>query len=192
MCSNVFFSISTDNIIKMNHDRDQHVYVDLSPKDKIIVHLTELYKTIKPGDHLAVPILSTPHTHRAWHHGIYAGDEHGKAMVLHMHGDDKFTAIICQDSLVNFCGNATHVAIVQYSDDSGREQALQTAQGLRVRNAGEVYDLLNNNCEHFAVYCWTGRCVSMNTIDSELTSQYKLIPLRSYDKAWSISTFKKT
>lgn len=167
----------------ISQDKNEDVCVDLSPKDKILVHLSQFHKKVKPGDHLAVPIFDTPSTHRPWHHGIYVGEENGEAMVIHMHGENKSSATICQDSLIDFCGDATHVAIVQYSDDSGREQALWNAQSLLQSNAGELYNLLNNNCEHFAVYCWTGRCVvSISSINTELTAQYNKISVHKYDK----------
>ena len=150
--------------------------LDLSPTDKVVVHLSNLYGVIQPGDHIAVPIATSemsPGPLRPWHHGIYAGNK----CVIHMHGDNKASARICQDSLETFCGAASHVAIIQYSskangEDCGKDEALSLARELLHSNAGETYNLLSNNCEHFATYCRLGRCVGIEPLNTSLSHKY--------------------
>ena len=153
--------------------------LDLSPTNKVVVHLSHLYRVIQPGDHIAVPILTTdvsPGPLRPWHHGIYAGNE----SVIHMHGENKASAQICQDSLETFCGATSHVAIIQYSskssgEDCGTKEALHLARQLLYSNASETYSLLRNNCEHFATYCRLGRCVNIAPLNILLSHEYSRI-----------------
>ncbi len=97
------------------------------------------------GDHLKAsrPLYS--------HHGIDLGDGH----VVHFaadRGGSKPSACIRISTLNEFAGDG-EISIVQYANMPDREVIVQRA----LSKVGEArYDLLSNNCEHFARWCVTG------------------------------------
>jgi hypothetical protein len=93
-----------------------------------LVHLSKVNGALQPGDHIAVPLLqSCEEANRPWHHGIYIGEEDDDYWVIHMNGHDKELVTMNRDSLEVFCGQATHIAIIQYTDRHGRDIAVKTA-----------------------------------------------------------------
>lgn len=105
--------------------------------------------------------LRTPRTFQGLpyeHHGIYVG----KKTVIHYSGfaggglSSKSGASICEASLSAF-EDGRGSAVVRYQASFPPEEVL-----LRARSCvGESdYNLVRNNCEHFAVWCKTGRLVS--------------------------------
>jgi hypothetical protein len=127
----------------------------LCPEAYQLIHMSAVTK-INPGDHIARPMIKVSQ----WHHGIYAGHDGKDHLVIHMQGDDKPSATIFQDTMENFAQDATHIAIVKYRKDNEDHRAtLERAHEALKNPPGELYDLLHNNCEHFATYCRTGRYV---------------------------------
>jgi hypothetical protein len=160
--------------------------LDLSPTENKLVHLSKVNGALQPGDHIAVPILPSPEVDRPWHHGIYIGEEGGECWVIHRNGHDKASATIRRDSLEVFCGQASHIAIVQYATDGhghggdrGRDNVVKVASYALNTSHGEVYNIINNNnnCEHFATWCRTGRCVLDPHIDHALNLLYEKVLL---------------
>lgn len=157
----------------------EEVLLDLSPKASKVVNVHDVYfkKVLKPGDHIAVPMSIVPEVCRPWHHGIYEGeDTNGEHRVIHMNGDDKASAIIRRDLFRDFCGNNANIAIVQYDDadgDRGHEMALRAALDALKSSLEEVYNLIDNNCEHFATWCRTGRYVLNPDTDNVLDILYE-------------------
>ena len=139
----------------------------LCPEAYQLIHMSAVTKS-NPGDHIARPIIKDGPV-SPWHHGIYAGHDGKDHLVIHMQGDDKASATIRQDTMENFAQDATHIAIVEYQEDNedhrkatldrAREALEEKAHEALKNPPGEFYDLLRNNCEHFATYCRTGRYV---------------------------------
>ena len=104
------------------------------------------------GDHLTVPLASS---RIGTHHGIYVGD--GK--VIHFTGFDAKTARLVEQTLEEF-SLGRRISVVSYA--SKRCQAnsvvVRTARKyLQQADTYPPYDVLDNNCEHFATMCKTGR-----------------------------------
>jgi hypothetical protein len=157
----------------------EEVLLDLSPKASKVVDIEDVYikKVLKPGDHIAVPMSTLSELCRPWHHGIYEGeDTNGEHFVIHMNGGDKASATIRRDSFRVFRGNNANIAIVQYDDadgDCGHEMALRAALDALKSSHEEVYNLIDNNCEHFATWCRTGRYVLNPDTDNVLNILYE-------------------
>lgn len=107
------------------------------------------------ADHLSSPrsIKGIPYEH----HGIYIG----KRKVIHYSGfsnglGSKPDGEICEASVKEFeSGEGSQV--VRYTRSFAPEEVLRRAHSC----LGECdYNLVRNNCEHFAVWCKTGRLVS--------------------------------
>lgn len=99
----------------------------------------------QPGDHLV--------SHRGWytHHGIYLGNGN----VIHYSGlaDGLTAGPICETSLTEFENGYG-------SSRRHHHRPLPPAQIIaraRSRLGEDSYNLLTNNCEHFAYWCVTGQ-----------------------------------
>lgn len=98
------------------------------------------------GDHLRVSRQGY------WHHGIDCGD----GTVIHYTGPDrekKKRAAVRRTTLEEFCQGHSY-RVVPYDRCDGADRVMLRAES-RLGEAG--YDLLGNNCEHFAHWCKTGR-----------------------------------
>jgi hypothetical protein len=86
-----------------------------------------------------------------WHHAIYIGG----GWVAHDTGltKDKATATVRLDRFQDFT-RGDRWEIVQYARALPAARVVQLA---RSRLGERVYDLFGNNCEHFAMWCKTGR-----------------------------------
>ena len=168
LCSNPLPSLTTSNVSMLQKD-DSHERVGynshwISPSD------------LKPGDHIYV--------HKALgayqHHGIYVGvNDKGKHTVVHFTGTEsglraKSTAAITKSQLKDFKGWSLILRLVCYGADitemkrkiSGTTQTLHSLPPPVVVAIAEYYadrpgewcqyDLVDNNCEMFAIYCKTG------------------------------------
>lgn len=96
------------------------------------------------GDHIKVNRIAY------FHHGIDIGD----GTVVHFTGgpENKIDAEIKRTSMEYFL-NGGQLEIVEYSKAKSSDEVVQEA----LRHGGEVgYNLIANNCEHFARYCKTG------------------------------------
>lgn len=120
-------------------------------------------RVLKRGDHLAVEGQSTKVEY--YHHGIYLGPSKG---VADFGGDGKQ-------------GKPRNVSLSQFTDNGKRrlsrivytqgtclpsEEAAQEAEKL-IENPDRwgPYNLISNNCEHFATKCKTGYAVSKQVIE---------------------------
>ncbi len=86
-----------------------------------------------------------------FHHGIFVG----RGRVIHYSGDakNKQDASIRRGSIAEFASGAD-VHVVNYKDALTKTEVIFRAESC----LGERdYDLAANNCEHFAVWCKTGR-----------------------------------
>jgi len=108
-------------------------------------------KTLQPGD----VIFTDRVLYR--HYGVYAGD--GK--VIHYaakNGDFGSDVGVRETSLKKFSGGGK-CTVLQFIEDppfSGKE----TVRRARSRIGEKSYSLLFNNCEHFALWCKTGKSTS--------------------------------
>jgi Lecithin retinol acyltransferase len=101
------------------------------------------------GDHIKVGRGSYTH------HGI----DYGDGTVAHFTGEPgrKDDAAIRRTSMREFADGARKVEVVPDSSHRSPEQVVQAAE----KRIGETgYDLLVNNCEHFASDCRTGKAES--------------------------------
>jgi hypothetical protein len=92
------------------------------------------------------------------HYGIYAG----KGRVIHYSGENSHFGKdvgIRETSLKHFAGGGKYnvLQFVGSQPFSGKE----TVNRARSRLGEESYSLLFNNCEHFALWCKTGRSKSI-------------------------------
>ena len=168
LCNNPLPSLTTSNVSMLpkddSHERVGYYSHRISPSN------------LKPGDHIyAYRVLGAYQ-----HHGIYVGvNDKGKHTVVHFTGTEgglraKSTATITKSLLKDFKGLSLIVRLVCYGADikemkrkiSGTTQTLHslppqvvvaTAQYFADR-PGEwcQYNLVDNNCEMFAIYCKTG------------------------------------
>lgn len=151
----------------------------LCPVSYQLIHMSAVTE-INRGDHIARPIIKNGPV-SPWHHGIYAGHDGKDHLVIHVQGDDKASATIRQDTMENFAQDATHIAIVEYREDNEdhRNATFERAHEALKNPPGELYDLLRNNCEHFATYCRTGRyvldpvCLDNVCLDNVLSFAYE-------------------
>ncbi|NDE17227.1 hypothetical protein EBZ80_20080 [bacterium] len=122
------------------------------------VRVLERNDGLPEGVHLAYPCRS-----KIWHHGIYSGRRASEDYVIHILNDGQG---VREDTLEDFLEKTDRVCIVKYEDDSSihlTESIGRAREALswQETDARRIYDILGNNCEHFATYCRTGRCVPM-------------------------------
>jgi len=156
----------------------------LLPKGARILHLTQVNQ-LKPGDHILVRFkIPIPEcsglaqgagaTIDGWHHGIYTGEKERDLWVIDMGPLDPSALVnplqtveanIQERTLADFAGRETHFAVYQYPKDIDTPQHRQLVLK-RARDALHAepedqpkYNVLTSDCDTFAVYCWTGRCV---------------------------------
>ncbi len=120
---------------------------------------------LKPGDHIYAYRELGLYTH----HGIYVGqNSNGEYLVIHGTRDNK----IRKTTLDEFLDGAK-LRLVSYNEDStllkrtGGAQKIECLPARKVVETAEYYaehpekwgdyDLLKNNCEHFAIFCKTGK-----------------------------------
>ena len=120
-------------------------------------------KDLKPGDHI--------YTYRPLgysHHGIYVG-----SYVIHLSGKTKASARVKSCELTEFLrGRSPRLVSYGSSENSRAYKVNSTSYCTKSRPASKVvataqyylrhpnkwggYNLVRNNCEHFAFYCKTG------------------------------------
>lgn len=101
------------------------------------------------------------------HYGIYSGDGkvihfvgfyHGKRNLLHVR--------VRETSLEEFvCGSAVFVDNSSSGDRRSREEIVREAKKYLDKKFGRGYNLITNNCEHFAHWCESGHHVSNQVND---------------------------
>ncbi len=105
------------------------------------------------GDHIYVKRLHGLY----YHHGIDMGD----GTVIHFSGEplNGKLAKVCQVPLEEFL-NGEEARFVEYGRESGVLDPLETVALAQQQLDNEGYNVLFNNCEHFATYCKTRRKMS--------------------------------
>jgi hypothetical protein len=100
-----------------------------------------------------------------WHHGIYVGE----GMVVHFNGEVLSTEAACiQHATMDAFADGGAVEVVSY----GRGRKGRKFSGVKIaeRAANKVgesgYHLFNNNCEHFATWCVTGKAYCDQIVDA--------------------------
>ena len=168
LCNNPLPSLTTSNVSMLpkddSHERVGYFSHRISPSD------------LKPGDHIYVHRVLGAYQH----HGIYVGvNDKGEHTVVHFTGTEgglraKSTATITKSLLKDFKGLSLIVRLVCYGADikemkrkiSGTTQTLHSLPPQEVIATAQYYadrpgewcqyNLVDNNCEMFAIYCKTG------------------------------------
>lgn len=94
-----------------------------------------------------------------FHHGIFVG---GNVGVIHFGGENKTDAKIKDDDLIAFWGTKRLMKITYpRRKPIDPKIVMDTAKELKDNPAKwGSFNLMNNNCEHFATYCKIGKAVS--------------------------------
>ncbi|EGJ8836595.1 lecithin retinol acyltransferase family protein [Escherichia coli] len=92
------------------------------------------------------------------HHGIYVGN--GK--VIHYSGlsNGLSKGCICETTLAEFVGGKNEVTIITHSNADRIYTPVQVVARARARLGEDAYNVIFNNCEHFATWCVTGKAES--------------------------------
>ena len=172
--------------------------VSIMPKDDSIERVGDYFHNIsesdlKPGDHIYVYRVLGAYQH----HGIYVGTENGEQKVVHFRKRSDGAIRIDKSSIGTFKGWSFMLRLVCYGADikdmrSKRSGTTQTLESLPpqvvvataqyyAEHPGEWhgYNLIDNNCEMFALYCKTGiRITGRSQIQSNGlgSAKYKYIP----------------
>ena len=113
-------------------------------------------KTLKRGDHIYVNYGGYTH------HGIYCGDD----KVIHYGARSKVREVLLSDF-----AQKHHVSVQKYYHSYPAERVVSRA---KKRLGEKKYNLVFNNCEHFAVWCKVGKSRSMQ-VENPVKSIIKLI-----------------
>jgi hypothetical protein len=97
---------------------------------------------MQPGDHIYIHCVGYTH------HGIYCGDD----TAIHYSGE-KLKGIISQTSITSFA-SGKEVCVQKYGSCDSPDIVIARAKS-KLGESG--YNLFDNNCEHFATWCKTGR-----------------------------------
>ena len=127
-----------------------------------------------------------------WHYGIYVSDDQviqfGLAPRQRVQVADS-SVVVCQSNMDVFCdGNFVEVAVVEKRDKK-RMSPTQTVQNALSRLGEGGYNVIHNNCEHFAYECYLGQKYCSQTDDvrkkfaflSEVNVYYATIPSTAFD-----------
>lgn len=107
--------------------------------------------TDKPYEGAHIFVNQKRHGFKYQHHGIYIGD----SRVIHFLNDKKG---ICETNLERFCRNSRNkrYGIIHSTRKGTRDKIVKRAKrAMKEQNFN--YNLLIENCEHFANYCRSGR-----------------------------------
>lgn len=101
------------------------------------------------------------------HYGIYAGEK----MVIHYRD-----GLIRQESIKKFVEDSSTIDVMGFSSEHTKKYTLEMSYERASRHIGhEGYDVFSNNCEHFALWCRTGKAVSGQAFGSESTHGYATV-----------------
>ena len=130
------------------------------------------------------------------HYGVYAGY---KKISHYIKGDSLFDGRIAETSIDEFCDgdplyideDDTLLSIFQDSDVAASFYGpRKTVQRARLMIGKGDYDLFDHNCEHFAIWCKTGRLKSTQTGLEGMAARFlrpKLGPLKWFvDDIWRV------
>jgi len=133
------------------------------------------------------------------HYGIVSEVNKNEASVIHYSAfGSKFTAIIREDPIEAFAGVeggtvhkldfSSRVTKLMYGAPRSSEEVLEHARR-KLGKKGGKYSLINNNCEHFAIKCKTGRSVCWQSFKYKLMGCVILASSFVYSAAISLSLF---
>ncbi len=111
----------------------------------------------KPGDLIRVQIGSV------WHYGVFVSEEEiiqfGKPPRGRLPPPDEI--MVCATTIDEFsAGDTVEVAQLSLKEKLQRRSRTNTIRFARSKLGEKGYDLLRNNCEHFAMNCVLGQAVS--------------------------------
>lgn len=92
------------------------------------------------------------------HHGIFIGEDN----VVHWRGElgailgQEDPPVIEVDKLATFCDGATPI-VIEYDKEIDVLERVEVVHRALSRRGESGYNILGNNCEHFAIWCKTGR-----------------------------------
>lgn len=114
-------------------------------------------RSLRRGDMLGVEGVSILGTY--WHCGIYLGFENG---VAHFTGESAILARLKIDCLTKFIAGRPLIRIIFKRGKclDPETTARKAEQFVKESEKWGTFNLLKNNCEHFAMTCKTGRAVS--------------------------------
>ena len=130
--------------------------IDFEPTNKIAAQYVDLV----PGDHIAVKFQVAKQV-SPWHHGIFVGKtfkgrEYNENMVV---DNSKASKTLNITPLKKFGGESLIFRIDYEHDDMNKDircrRAYRKAAWALENLEKFEYDLLQNNCEHFATWCCT-------------------------------------
>lgn len=132
--------------------------------------LYNLFRDLCPGDQIAVEVRGIDASFQYYHHGIFIGQEEG---VIHFGGVNKANAGIKKDDLFAFIGvnfkpaNVKIFRIVYQNVTLSPEMVINNAYWYwNNPETWKSFDILMNNCEHFATRCKIGTPASKQSIDT--------------------------
>ncbi len=110
--------------------------------------------TCRPGDMIRVRLGSV------WHYGVYASD--GEVIAFGMPpwpkaAPPETVRVVATDIDVFACGQMVEQAVFGFWEKRRRVPPEESIRRARARLGEGGYDLLTNNCEHFARACVLGR-----------------------------------
>ncbi|XP_053384630.1 lecithin retinol acyltransferase-like [Mercenaria mercenaria] len=125
-------------------------------------NVTQL-RLLQRGDHIAVE--GEMAGVKYYHHGIFLGHSIG---VADFGGTNKVTATVRIVDILEFTDQGKRL-LVRYryrrSECLPAEEAARNAEALAANpRLWGAYDLIKNNCEHFATRCKVGRAVSFQVL----------------------------
>lgn len=102
-----------------------------------------------------------------YHYGIYAGE---KTVIYYRDGQ------IRQESIKKFVEDSSTIDVMDFKSKYKNKYTLGMSFERASRHVGiagyEGYDVLSNNCEHFALWCRTGKAVSSQACGYESAHGY--------------------
>ncbi|MBR2975116.1 MAG: lecithin retinol acyltransferase family protein [Clostridia bacterium] len=122
-----------------------------------------------------------------WHYGIYVSDEQvvqfGLAPRQRARVSDA-QVVVCQSTMDEFCDGSFVEVAVPEKRDKKRTPPAQTVQNALDRLGEGGYNIVHNNCEHFAYQCYLGQKYCSQTDDirkqfaflSEVKVYYAAVP----------------
>jgi len=94
------------------------------------------------------------------HYGIYVHEQpFGDESIIHYteeNGGD-FKGIVCETPLKDFLQDSSSITIYSCNSQDGVYSGTETVRRARRKLGEGGYSLIFNNCEHFAMWCKTGK-----------------------------------
>jgi hypothetical protein len=121
------------------------------------------------GDHGLLPgtHIASLNERGAFHHGILVGADHA----VHFEGTSPANAHVREDPIAKAFGNATKIFVIVHKRPRDMDGAMVVAAARSRIGATGAYpsrqfDIISNNCEHFATWCATGKIRSVQVCNA--------------------------